>query len=380
MNLQDGADTVSLDSVTNGGNQPLGVAVTVNSGIGAERVRLQNGREVTASGLRNVINIPPAGTTATLNGVAVNFAPTPPPANWFDSNITDAALRSLGKTLYADNAINRSDIMALFTSAGDNGAVDATELADLQKIVNNSVLFAGAYHVERLAEYVVLGSGKANAKYQGQTLGNLVVGSTTAQLGNLVNKWFLGLDHPTATGAYRQFAGQLFVNGAAYTDIHQGSLGDCYLLASLAEVALRTRRSSPTCSSSTATAPTRVRFYHNGVAEFVTVDSFLPTNAGGNCIYARSGQTYAQRHATNSGPCSPRRRTCKPTSWVGFARACRAADRMPIAAIEGGYIYAALGHITGQATRPFTSTMAGTSFPTFVNAWNRGKSIGFASK
>ena len=49
-------------------------------------------------------------------------------------------------------------------------------------------------------------------------------------------------------------------------------------------------------------------------------------------------------------------------------------------AIEGGYIYAALGQITGQATSPFTSTVGTTSFTTFVNAYNQGKSIGFASK
>jgi len=50
------------------------------------------------------------------------------------------------------------------------------------------------------------------------------------------------------------------------------------------------------------------------------------------------------------------------------------------AAIEGGYIYAALGHITGQSTSPFTYTSLATSFTTFVNAFNQGKMIGFASK
>ena len=103
----------------------------------------------------------------------------------------------------------------------------------------------------------MLGSA-ANAKYLGQSLGNLAAGSSATQLGNLVNKWFLGLDRPTASGTYRQFAGQLFVSGAAYTDINQGQVGDCYFMASLAEAALRNSvRRSPTCSSSTATAPTR---------------------------------------------------------------------------------------------------------------------------
>ena len=38
---------------------------------------------------------------------------------------------------------------------------------------------------------------------------------------------------------FRQVAGQLFVSGAAYTDVKQGSIGDCYYLCALAETALR---------------------------------------------------------------------------------------------------------------------------------------------
>ena len=49
------------------------------------------------------------------------------------------------------------------------------------------------------------------------------------------------------------------------------------------------------------------------------------------------------------------------------------------AGIEGGYIYAALGQVTGQSTISFASTSSG-NFQTFVNAWNAGKSIGFATK
>jgi len=50
------------------------------------------------------------------------------------------------------------------------------------------------------------------------------------------------------------------------------------------------------------------------------------------------------------------------------------------AALEGGYIYAALSHITGQSTTPFTYTISSFSFTTFVDAYNSGKMIGFASK
>jgi hypothetical protein len=55
------------------------------------------------------------------------------------------------------------------------------------------------------------------------------------------------------------------------------------------------------------------------------------------------------------------------------------------AAIDLGYIYAALGHIAGQATTAFAMTDtyahdANYNFSAFVDAWTAGKSIGFASK
>ncbi len=49
-------------------------------------------------------------------------------------------------------------------------------------------------------------------------------------------------------------------------------------------------------------------------------------------------------------------------------------------AIAGGYIYAALGQITGQSTTAFVSTASSSNFTAFVDAYNQGKMIGFASK
>ena len=47
--------------------------------------------------------------------------------------------------------------------------------------------------------------------------------------------------------------------------------------------------------------------------------------------------------------------------------------------LSGGYINAALAQITGQSTANFAMTSGASSFQTFVNAYNAGKSIGFAS-
>jgi hypothetical protein len=47
-------------------------------------------------------------------------------------------------------------------------------------------------------------------------------------------------------------------------------------------------------------------------------------------------------------------------------------------AISNGYIASAMSHITGKSAT-YTWTSSSTSFTTFVNAYNGGKMIGFAS-
>ena len=48
------------------------------------------------------------------------------------------------------------------------------------------------------------------------------------------------VDHPAAAAAYTPVSGSLFgADGPSYLDVHQGDVGDCWLMASLAEVAAR---------------------------------------------------------------------------------------------------------------------------------------------
>jgi hypothetical protein len=107
------------------------------------------------------------------------------------------------------------------------------------------------------------------------------------------------VDHPAAATAYRPVSGSLFgANGPSYLDVHQGNLGDCWLLASLAEVAARKPADIRNMFAFAGTAVENgytvslytVRLYNSsGVAKYVTVDTELP-----------SGGTYYDQ--VNNGP------------------------------------------------------------------------------
>lgn len=379
VQLKGGDDVLYINGCTETLN------VTANSGT--KQVRFANGTTISYNGAGNTLAVT-GGNYAKLNNQVVydtrpNQPPAPPPpppaptTNWFGVNVVDAALRSLGSNLYADNVISRSDILSLFESAKDGGVVDAVELTDLRAIAANTSLFGGKEHLWKLASYVVTNQ-VANAYYAGAGLGNFVAGSSSAQLTNLVNKWFRGLDRPAASGAYRQFAGQLFVNGATLTDIKQGSVGDCYFVMSLAEVAQHNPTLINNMFIANGDGTYTVKFYTNGQPYYVTVDSYLPTNASGQAIYANYGMAY--NNAGNELWTALAEKAYVQLNQFGLIRAgLSGSGQNSYSAISGGYICAALNHITGQSTVNFTAVSA-ASFQTFVSAYNAGKLIGFASK
>jgi hypothetical protein len=124
----------------------------------------------------------------------------------------------------------------------------------------------------------VVNGDPANAHYQGQALGNLAAGSPAWQLQDLVNKWFLGLDHPTAGASYAGVSGSLFApSGPSYADVFQGALGDCTVMASLAGTAARTTLVS---SMFLDNGDWTMRFFQGGAPAYVTVDRQLPAGGG----------------------------------------------------------------------------------------------------
>ena len=247
---------------------------------------------ITASGLFTAPNTAGSATiTATAGAlqatttVAVGSSPL---------GLKDAALENLTETLFVDGSINRQDMIQILRSAGsDDGTVDATEFTDLKTLLTEATTLKIPDYVQVLAGDVVKGN-TANAHFQGKTLGNLAAGSSSTQLNELVDKWFLGADHPTALSGttYRSTAGSLFVNGVSHLDEFQGQLGDCYLISSLGSIADTAPSAIQNMFVDNGDGTFTVRFYSKGVADYVTVDKSLPSNSSGRLVYANMGRSY----------------------------------------------------------------------------------------
>jgi hypothetical protein len=81
----------------------------------------------------------------------------------------------------------------------------------------------------------------------------------------------------------------VFVDGAQYDDVAQGSVGDCYYLAALASVAdtdpyLIEQMVAPLGDGTYA-----VRFYRGGCEVYLRIDADLPVSYGTNLAYAKFG-------------------------------------------------------------------------------------------
>ncbi|WYL92885.1 MAG: C2 family cysteine protease [Gloeotrichia echinulata IR180] len=214
--------------------------------------------------------------------------------DWFSQNLGDSGIANLARTLAADGSFNRQDVIDIFRNAQDGAVIDANELLDLRTIVSNANLFKMEDYVRVLSDKVVNGS-VANQKYQGQILGNLSVGSSATQMENLINKWFLGGDRPQTNSTsytYKAVSGSLFQGGISGNDIKQGSVGDCYYLATLSSIAIEKPSYIQNMFIDNGDGTFTVRFYNNGVADYVTVDKYLPTTSTGALAYAKTGGLY----------------------------------------------------------------------------------------
>jgi hypothetical protein len=311
---------------------------------------------------------------------------------WLKANVSTVSIRTLASTDFQDGALSRTDMISIFRQVEAAGALTSAELTDLKAIVAHAAFFTHACYVEVLSEDIVLGNA-ANAHYQGATLGNLAVGSSAAKLEDLVDKWFLGSDLPVATSdwvdtngqdityTYSHVAGQLFVkqagtaNAVSYTDVQQGGIGDCYFLSSLAEIALKAPSAITSMFVVNGDGTYTVRFMEGHSAQYVTVNSQLPTDANGYLVF--DGMDHLASNASNELWVALAEKAYVEINESGWIRSGMPGSGHNVYnAISGGCMFMALNQITGLSTVAETPMAnAASSFNAFAAAFNAGKLV-----
>jgi hypothetical protein len=214
--------------------------------------------------------------------------------------IKDPTLSGLTQSLDADGSINRADAIQILRTAEtlNGGVVSQGVMADLKTLLADASALNMPGYVQVLVGDVVNGN-VANAHYLGQTLGNLAVGSTSAQLDKLVGKWFLGTDLPS-TGGYGystiNVSSSIFATTPSHLDEDQGYLGDCYLISALGTIAdsvpaaIQNMIVDNGVDAKSGLHTWTVRFYNGGKPDYVTVNNRLPTS-GGRLIFDGYGES-----------------------------------------------------------------------------------------
>jgi uncharacterized delta-60 repeat protein len=200
------------------------------------------------------------------------------------NSLVDAGVSAVVKAEFVrDGELTRKDMLDAFTQVLRDGSVSVAELHDLNTLGGNAGPLNMPGYVRDLT---------------GKTLNALNARPVAGTLRNAVNKYFRGLVHPvsqfvrqtvtgpvTVGGNYSAVSGKLFGrSGPVYTDIFQGNLGDCTVMASLAEVTYHNVGLIEDMFIDNGDGTWTVRFLHGSQPEYVTVDNQLP---GGGAVFDR---------------------------------------------------------------------------------------------
>jgi hypothetical protein len=260
-------------------------------------------------------------------------------------------------------------MISIFRDAKDGSVIDANELTDLRTLVSNSTLFTMADSVKVLSNKIANGD-TANTR---SGIGNLFAGSSDTQMENLIGKWFLGTARPVTGYTYQYVSGSLFQNGVSADDIYQGAVGDCYYVATLASIAQEKPQYIQNMFTDNGDNTFTVRFYNNGVADYVTVDRYLPTS-GSYAAYAGWGGG-SSTSTSNELWVALAEKAYAQLAESGWSRS--STSNNSYAAIEGGWMDTVIRQVTGlSATSQSVSNMTQTQLINLVNS-NQVLTAGF---
>ncbi len=178
----------------------------------------------------------------------------------------------------------------------------------------------------------------------------------------------LTVNHPAAGGTYSNVNGSLFgAYGPVYTDVQQGAAGDCWLMASLAEVAARAPQDIRNMFTYLGTANENgvtvgfydVRFFNNsGQATYVTVDTELP-NGGGEYDHVSNGVLWVAL---------AEKAYAEANGYRYVSTGSEGSDSYN--ALNGGDPSWALRAITGKSASDYSINPSN-----IATAWNQGKLV-----
>jgi hypothetical protein len=283
--------------------------------------------------------------------------------DWYSQNLRDAQIITLTSSLAADGNLSRNDMIAIFRDAKDGSVINANELTDLRTLVSNSTFFTMADSVKVLSNKIA-NSDVANTS---SGIGNLFAGSSATQMENLIGKWFLGTDRPDTDYTYSYVSGSLFQNGLNADDIYQGAVGDCYYLVTLASIAREKPEYIQNMFTDNGDNTFTVRFYNNGVADYVTVDRYLPTS-GGYAAYAGWGGGSVSS-SSNELWVALAEKAYAQLAESGWSRTYSDTQNNSYAAIESGWMDTVIRQVTGLGTSSFEAVnMTQTQLINLVNS------------
>ena len=209
--------------------------------------------------------------------------------DWFDSNLPDSGVCNLSRTDFTrDDAITFDDMVGIFDEVIQSGTVTNAQVQSLQAIVAGASTMNMPGYVQDLASKVVNPSS-ADMNYLKWYYSG---GPSMTMLQGLVNEYFNGTVLPiaddTSEGSSAEDPDNYYTpagatgstlfspGGPSYADVAQGSSGDCWFLASLAETAARDPQIIENMFIPNDNGTWTVCFYVNGKPDYVTVNDQLP--------------------------------------------------------------------------------------------------------
>jgi len=249
------------------------------------------------------------GTAAETVSLTVN--PSPSPA-WVGA-LSDPVIKAAMQAASATGTVSEAGMATLFTNLGKELAasgqtLSASQFADLKSIAANIGVGESASSYVSFITNALVNGNAANATWTGgaatsTALGNLAVGSTATQLGELTGKWFLGTDLPSTVAGNVMSMQSTYtaVNGPLYgasgapniTDVNQGAAGDCFLEAQIAEIASQNPSSIQSMITDNGNGTYGVQLNLFGQSAYVTVNNVFATLNGSTIYNSSSGAIWA---------------------------------------------------------------------------------------